>query len=250
MSESRIRTLAAISGMPRPIVMAHRGNSELCPENTMAAFRQAIADGANAIETDLHIASDGVPMCIHDGTVNRTCNGSGAVRDMTSVELQALSASCGRGGFSDEHIPTLRELLEILPPTVAVGMELKCDDFLDRDVCLRLLALLRETGVLERAFALSFSPARLNAVRTHAPEIATGLITMFALLPDRHGEFVGPLYPVLFANPFYVAMAHRRRQLVCPLDPTPEPRLWYYRLLGCDAVLTNNPAKTLRALGR
>ncbi len=55
---------------------------------------------------------------------------------------------------------------------------------------------------------------------------------------------------MMFLNPLYAWIGHRRGQLICPLDPNPEPRLWYYRLLGCDAVLSNDPAKTRRALGR
>lgn len=242
--------MEAFANRARPYVMAHRGNSEECPENTLAAFRRAIDDGTDAIETDLHISADGEFMCIHDATVDRTTNGKGAVREMTRDALQQLSASYGMPAFAEERIPTLRELLSILPAHVALGLELKTDDFLDEDVCRRLLALLHEMGAHERAFVLSFSRERLAAIRKSAPELRTGLITIKQLTPDREGELAGPLWPVMFVNPLYVWLAHRRGQLVCPLDPTPEPRLWYYRLLGCDAVLTNNPAKTIKALGR
>jgi glycerophosphoryl diester phosphodiesterase len=243
-------TLDAVGDRPRPFVMAHRGNSELCPENTLASFKRAIADGTNVIETDLHVSADGEFMCIHDGTLERTTDGQGAVREMTVAQLKQVSASYGRPEFADEQIPTLREVLAILPERVALGLELKCDDFLEAGVCKKLRALLEETQTLNRAFTLSFSRARLEAVRRYTPQIPTGLITLYDLLPARAGEFVGPLWPIMFLNPLYVWLAHRRDQLVCPLDPTPEPRLWYYRLMGCDAVLTNNPAKTLRALGR
>jgi glycerophosphoryl diester phosphodiesterase len=230
--------------------MAHRGNSARCPENTMAAFRMALEDGADAIETDLHLAADGTFMCIHDATVDRTTDGSGAVRSMTREALQSLSAGYGRPEFAGERIPTLRALLGILPPDVFLGLELKSDDFRDRAACLGLRDLLAETGVLGRAFAISFSEARLEAVRRFAPELPTGLITVFRPLPPRRGEFAGPLWPITLLNPFYVALAHRRRQLVCPLDPAPEPRLWYYRALGCDVVLSNDPGLTRRKLGR
>jgi glycerophosphoryl diester phosphodiesterase len=236
--------------VPRPFVMAHRGNSAHCPENTLAAFRRAIDEGTDGIETDLHLSADGVLMCIHDDTLERTTSGHGEVKAMTCKELQTLSAGYGRPEFAGERIPTLREVLELLPENMFIGLELKTDDFLDRAVCRQLATLLAETNSLNRAFALSFSRARLEAIRTHTPEMASGLITLFDLLPDRGGEFVGPFWPMLVANPLYARIAHRRGQLVCPLDPTPEARLWYYRLLGCDAVLTNDPAKTLRALGR
>ena len=230
--------------------MAHRGNSTRCPENTLTAFREALADGADALETDLHVSTDGVFMCIHDDTLERTTNGRGAVEARTCAELQQLDASYGRAEFAGAHIPRLEELMALLPPTVALGLELKSDAFLAREVCERLEATLRAGGGVERTFALSFSEARLEAVRRYAPSLATGLITIWSALPGRQGELAGPLWPFMFFNPLYAWIAHRRGQLVCPLDPDPEPRLWYYRFLGCDAVLSNDPAKTRRALGR
>lgn len=239
-----------LSGRSKPLIMAHRGNSALCPENTLAAFQRALDDGADAIETDLHLSSDGVLMCIHDATVDRTTNGHGAVAALTCAELQALDASYGMAAFTGAHIPTLVETIALIPDGVALGLELKSDAFLDREVCEKLEAVLRDGGILDRAFVLSFSQARLDAVRQYAPALATGLITLWSLVPSRKGELAGPLWPMMFLNPLYAWLAHRRGQLACPLDPNPEPRLWYYRWLQCDAVLSNDPGKTRRALGR
>ncbi len=246
---ARQQALHVMGNRPRPYVMAHRGNSVKCPENTLAAFRQAIEDGTDAIETDLHVLADGEFICIHDATVDRTTNGSGAVKSMTREVLQSFSASYGRPGFANERIPTLRQVLEILPQTTALALELKSDDFLEETVCVKLWLLLQEMRTDDRTVVLSFSKERLQAVRRYAPRISMGTITMFALMPGV-GELTGPWWPFMLLNPFYVTIAHRRGQLVCPLDPTPEPRLWLYKLLGCDAVLTNDPALTLRALGR
>ena len=68
--------------------------------------------------------------------------------------------------------------------------------------------------------------------------------------PRNGFELSGPFWPLLLLNPLYVWLAHRKGQLVCPLDPAPERRLPLYRLLGCDAVLSDDPEKTLRALRR
>ncbi len=68
-----------IPGKTKPYIMAHRGNRTACPENTLAAFRRAITDGADILETDLHLSADQVFVCIHDPTVDRTTDGSGAV---------------------------------------------------------------------------------------------------------------------------------------------------------------------------
>ena len=70
-------TLDALAHKVKPYVMAHRGNRVACPENTLASFRRALADGADLLETDLHLSSDGRLVCIHDATVDRTTNGKG-----------------------------------------------------------------------------------------------------------------------------------------------------------------------------
>lgn len=216
----------------------------------MAAFRQAIADGADIIETDLHVSADGVLMCIHDATVDRTTNGQGAVRDMTCAELQSLGAGYGRAKWAAETIPTLRDVLEMLPDTMGMALELKADDFLEETVCQQLYDLLHETGSLGRAVTLSFSRERLRAVNHYAPQVPVGLISMSNLTPEAAWMMTGSFWPLMFLNPFYTWLGHKNGQFVCPLDPTPDSRLWFYRLVGCDAVLTNDPAKTRHALGR
>jgi glycerophosphoryl diester phosphodiesterase len=118
--------------------MAHRGNRVACPENTLAAFRRALADGADILETDLRVSQDGAFVCIHDSTVNRTTDGRGAVAKMTLAALKQLRADCGRPAFNGERIPTLAEVAAILPPEVGLALELKTARFLEPDVCQRL----------------------------------------------------------------------------------------------------------------
>jgi glycerophosphoryl diester phosphodiesterase len=246
--------ILALPNRPKPYVMAHRGNSAACPENTLAAFRRALAEGADIIETDLHLTADDVFVCIHDGTVDRTTDGHGAVADMNLAQLKALSASYGRPEFAAERVPTLRELCALLnetPRTVALALELKTDRFLDPAVGRRLAAELSSFGLAERAVVLSFNLARVQTVGVVAPIIPQGLITMSRLSPRGTAvELIGAFWPIYFLNPFYVRQAHAAGQITCPLDPTPDRRLWYYRWLGCDAVLTNDPGATMRALGR
>ncbi len=230
--------------------MAHRGNRVACPENTLASFRRALEDGADILETDLWVSSDGVFVCIHDGTLDRTTDGRGSVEARSLAELKALSASCSRPGFAAERIPTLAEVATLLPPDRGLALELKSDRFLDPEVGRRLGEELAALGVLGRSVVLSFSRARLDATRLGAPGLPSGWITLKEARPARGVELLGPFWPLLLVNPLYVALAHRRGQAVAPLDPAPDGRLWLYRLLGCDAVLTNDPAETLRRLGR
>jgi len=71
-----------------PLIIAHRGDSANAPENTMAAFRLALEKGADGIELDVMLSADGVPVVIHDSTVDRTTNGSGRVRELTLDQLR------------------------------------------------------------------------------------------------------------------------------------------------------------------
>ncbi len=240
----------ALSGKPKPYLMAHRGNRVACPENTLAAFRHALDDGADILETDLHLTADNVFVCIHDATVDRTTAGSGPVADMTLDELKSLSASYGRHKFAAERIPTLTELAALLPPDVALALELKSDRFLESQVCQALVAELDRTGVRAQTVVLSFSLPRVQAVQAVAADIPIGWITLSRPWPLQGVQMLGPLWPLLLANPLYVRLAHAQGQLVCPLDPNPDARLGFYRRLGCDAVLSDDPGATALALGR
>jgi glycerophosphoryl diester phosphodiesterase len=240
----------SLPGRIKPYVLAHRGNRVLCPENTLASFRQAIQDGADILETDLHLSADGVFMCIHDATVDRTTDGSGTVAGMSLAELKRLSAAYGRPEFQAERIPTLAEVAGLLPADVALALELKTDRFLEPEICRRLAAELDELGIRDCSVVLSFSLARIQAVQAVAPDIPVGWITLSRAWPRRGVQLLGPLWPLLVLNPFYPWLAHRSGQLVCPLDPAPDGRLWLYRGIGCDAVLTDDPGSTCRALNR
>ncbi len=239
-----------IPGKAKPYLLAHRGNRVRCPENTLAAFRQALADGADALETDLHLTADGVFVCIHDATVDRTTDGRGPVAGMSLAELKALSASYGRPEFRDERVPTLGELAALLPADVALALELKSDRFLEPEVCRRLADELAAAGVRNRTVLLSFSLARLQAAQAVAPDLPIGWITLTRPWPLGGVQLLGPLWPLLLLNPLYPWLARRRGQLVAPLDPLPDRRLWLYKLLRCDAVLSDDPASTRAALGR
>lgn len=239
-----------LPGKQKPYLMAHRGNRAACPENTLAAFRRAFEDGADLLETDLHLTADGELVCIHDAAVDRTTNGTGAVAEMTLAQLKALSASCGMPGFQEERIPTLAETAAVLPPDAALALELKTDRFLEEAVCLQLAEELQRAGIRERSVVISFSEARIQAVKKYAPDIPIGLITLTRIFPKRGMELLGPFWPILYLNPFYVRAAHARGQIVCPLDPASTAHYGWFRFLKVDAVLADDPAAAARALGR
>ena len=234
----------------KPFIMAHRGNQVRYPENTLSAFRQAILDGADIIETDIQVSADLDFFCIHDPTVDRTTDGQGMVRDLSSEVIRSFNAAAQRPDLEPEPIPMLSEFIQITSEGTWVGLELKSERFSEPEVCARLIHKLQEEDAFHRSFALSFHPEHLRAIQLVAPDFPIGWITLSRFIPKNGYQMIGPIWPILFVNPLYVWIAHQMGQWVCPLDPNPNSRLWYYRRLGCDAVLTDDSGSTAQALRR
>ena len=182
--------------MPRYVV--HRGGAALWPENTLLAFRNAIALGARTLEFDVHGTADGDVAVIHDPTVDRTTNGTGAVAGLTVAALRGLRIRTREGTLTDAWVPTLGEVLslaapagvtllvEIKTPGAAVGYEriggvvTATPGARYEGLEARVLARLREAGVVERSILMAFNPAVVAEVRALAPR------QMTALLVERH----------------------------------------------------------------
>lgn len=238
----------AILQRPKPYIMAHRGASDHAPENTLASFRLALEAGADIVETDLWFTRDGELVCHHDATVTRMTGQPGNIAELTLGEVKALPIrSPFDARFPEERIPTLAELLDLLPPEVLLALELKDPRFADPAWAARLARQLEPRAATGDVVALSFELPFLQALHASDARVPLGHITLRWPFPTQPVALLGPLWMLLLANPTYVAWAHRRGKWVCPLDPAPHKRLRLYLRLGVDAILTNDPAAT-RAL--
>ena len=103
--------------------------------------------------------------------------------------------------------------------------------------------------MLDKCAVVSFNNELAESVARACPHLPSGMITLKKLFPTGNTALLGPLWPLLYLNPFYVARAHRLGSMVAPLDTTPEKRMSYYLWLGVDAVLTDRPAVTIEAMG-
>ncbi len=121
--------------MKKPLIIAHRGVSAFAPENTLAAFRQAVECGAEGLEFDVQLSKDGIPVIIHDFDLKRLGRRDGFVKDFTAEELQKIDVgswfnlrfkSKANEKFSSETVPTLAQLLNFLsePSALADGLDL------------------------------------------------------------------------------------------------------------------------------
>lgn len=160
-----------------PLLFAHRGGSALAPENTLAAFEAAVETwGADVLEMDVRLSREGELVVIHDATVNRTTNGTGAVRDQTLAELRALDAGArfvdleGRTSFRGRgvRIPLFTEVLDRFP-TTRLNVDAK-----DPEAQPRLVQLLNERGEEDRVLLASAEEeGRADALGYRGPVSAT-----------------------------------------------------------------------------
>ena len=157
--------------MSNLFVYAHRGASAEAPENTFAAFRRALDAGADGIEMDVHLASDGVPVVIHDDTLERTTDGTGAVAAHRAAQLRALDAGSWFGPrFAGEPLPTLEEALRLLAGRLRINLEVK-----EARAGLAVLDLLRYFPAAEVVVS-SFDHALLAALRRTAPDLPLAVL--------------------------------------------------------------------------
>jgi len=241
----------------RPRIIAHRGDSAHAPENTLTAFRLALEGGADALETDLWLTRDERVVLFHDPTAERLTGNPCRIADMRLSEVRSLTVRADRGpvrsgdnGPADEGVPTLDELLAMTPPGVLLVLELKDPRFAEPRHGRALIQAILPRVATRTAVVVSFSMALLRALKTVCPAVPVGHITLRQPLPLQRAELLGPYWPLLVVNPWYVRMAHRRGRLVAPLDPDLHRRLPRYMRLGVDAVLTSDPAATLALVQR
>ncbi|MEK6286796.1 MAG: glycerophosphodiester phosphodiesterase family protein [Acidobacteriota bacterium] len=184
----------------RPLVIAHRGASGLAPENTVAAFKLAVALGADGVEMDVQLSSDGTPVVIHDARVNRTTDGSGNVARLTLAQLQDLDAgswferrlsmrprvramvrrfSAETGDsfrtFSREPVPTLEVVLSLLAPAGLgrIYVELKGGPAKRRALLEAVLSVVRALRLERNVTLLSFDHAIVRSAKEIAGDIRT-----------------------------------------------------------------------------
>lgn len=156
----------AIKRVDTILVTGHRGASLLKPENTIAGFRIADELGCNSIEFDVNLTRDGVPVVIHDDTVDRTTTGTGRVSDLDMDELRRLNAGDG------ERVPSLDEVLRFAGGTkMDVQIELKGEGTI-RPSIERVIA----QGMISRARFTSFDTKRMTEVKNEYPEATTGIL--------------------------------------------------------------------------
>ncbi|MFB5190648.1 glycerophosphodiester phosphodiesterase [Alicyclobacillus fastidiosus] len=210
--EAAVQKVLAQHGLLR---IAHRGASATAPENTMHAFRQAIADGADMIELDVRLSKDGSLVILHDEYLNRTTSGCGLVCETHVDEIRRLDAgSWFQPQFAGARVPTLEEVLSQFPDT-CFNVELKtfplhrCTELVEG-----VLKAIAEAGAWARVLISSFDHAALQTARALSPDVLLGALycgrlwSPFALAEDLQLTSFHP--DVASLEPLFIAEAQAR----------------------------------------
>jgi len=154
------------------VCIAHRGASGHAPENTLAAFREAIEIGVDGMECDVHCTKDGQVIAIHDSTLSRTTNAKGLIEQMALDEVKKADAGSWFGPqFAGERIPTLREVLELTERKVVTVIEIKPDNITDK-----VVEEIESAKAVDHVVLQSFHPSVVGNAQELNPQIPRVLL--------------------------------------------------------------------------
>jgi glycerophosphoryl diester phosphodiesterase len=229
----------------RPLIISHAACGGHAPENTLAGVNTALDIGADAIEVDVQASADGVPVLMHDLTLDRTTNGSGDLASLTWEQLSALDA----GG---EPVPTFAQALELTRGRALLVAEIK------RAGCEEALAdVIRNAGALDEVMVWSFLPPVLEAMRQAEPKVPGSLL----IAPQSMGNWPSMRELALRLGLQAVSLSHSslnvdvvtqaRRSGLAVYAWTADAESDIQRLidLGADGIVTNYPDRALALLG-
>ena len=250
-----------------PLILGHRGASAVAPENTLAAFSQAIQDGADGIEFDVRLSSDGVAVVIHDDTLNRTGLISGAVSALSAAQLQKIdvgswfSKRTGGQTFAEETIPTLAAVFDLFASNNGVlYVEMKCAE---REAATLADAVVRQIGeknMHHRVVVESFALAAIAEVKRIDPRVRTAALfeprlsqpvstlrtqTMLKLAGQHHADEIALHHTLARSRTVQAAKAEGFEVVVWTVDEV----TWIERAResAIKALISNNPRVMVEA---
>lgn len=236
--------------MYRPLIIGHRGASAVAPENTLAAFKAAVAAGADGIEFDVRLASDGIPVVIHDDTLYRTGGVRKRVADLTSSELNKIDVGSWFGrDFGDQRVPSLSELFELFESNeLLLCLEMKGVTLQLVEACCRLI---EQHRLKDRVILSSFEHSALETVKSIDSTFRTAALfqSPFAFIVER-AIAIGASEIAVHHRITDERLAQKARLAdLRVVTWTVDDPAWVKRAqaIGIDALITNNPAALLTA---
>ena len=250
------------------LISAHRGGVALAPENTLASFRRGMEFKPDFLELDVHLTRDGIPVAIHDSTIDRTTNGSGRVVNFTFAELQQFNAAAKftGGPVEKQGIPSFGQVLDLVQDTdLRLEVEVKptADGLRYAGIEQKVVDDLAARNMLGRARILAFEFDTLLRVKAIHPQMQTIALLSLAYLGDTSAyEPVAALNHIQtmkadgigvnkdLVTAALVEEAHRRALRVGVWTVDAEEEMARFIALGVDSITTNRPDVLKKVLER
>jgi glycerophosphoryl diester phosphodiesterase len=244
-----------------PLIIGHRGASAVAPENTIAAFREAIAAGADGIEFDVRLTKDRIPVIIHDSTLHRTAGLRSRVIDSTWSDLKSVDVGSWfpHGNFTNEPLPSLEQLFTLFKDNdLGLYLEMKCDSQSEHlPLAQACCDLINRFSFKQRVIVECFDLRALEVIKTIDAEIKTAALFQPSLSQPSLLSDQRIIDQAIAIQASAVALHHRlaRRSLVEKAKSaglhvavwTVDDPAWVERArsMEIDALITNDPAKML-----
>ena len=222
----------------QPITIAHRGASSKAPENTLMAFDAAWRLGAEMIELDVRESVDGHLVCIHDPTIDRTANGSGAVEALTLKEIQEVDVGLA------QRIPLLSEVLEFARGRINVNLDLKIIGAEER-----IVSLIREMNLVDNSLVSSFFHLSLSEIREFDDEVRTAVLfekeidDLASYAVELGAHAVNPMEGLV--TEALISSAHESGLKVYPWTVNDEKNMIRLLNWGADGLITDHPDRSV-----
>ncbi len=237
----------------RPLIFGHRGAPRQAPQNTLAAFRAAANIGADGVELDVQLTKDGVPVVIHNRTVDETTNGSGPVAEMTLSQVKKLDAGFSFSPeFGGEQIPMLEDALSTLGQRLLFNIELKPAGQRSVELVAAVAEIVQRLKMSRRVWFSSYETYLLYRMHVLLPAVPCGILCYPPTLFSRLLSLVTPheaLHPNFrLISKKMVRRVHRKglrlaTWTVDSLEVAQQLADW-----GVDVLISNEPGKLLKAL--
>ncbi len=234
-----------------PQLIAHRGGPVYAPENTLAAFRNAIATGSDWLEMDVQMTWDGALVVMHDRTVDRTTDGTGEVRALTLEQIRALDAGDG------ERVPTFEEVVALAREAgVGILPEAK-SAHLYPGIEAKMVGAIVEADYVDKTIVQSFEPEALDTIHAINPEVQVcplyGLWDLNLSGPQPGGATtLCPMAETVILNPWMLRQAHTEgRRVFVWFGVVEHPLVMRFILaLGADGLMVDDPVALAKVMGR
>lgn len=232
----------------RPLLWGHRGSPHAAPENTLASFALALAQGADGVELDAQRCASGEVLVLHDASLLRTTGHDALLTRTPFSVIRGLDAGAHKGErFRGERVPLLRDVLAGFP--LLVNIELKCEEADDRGLTAEVVRIVREAGAGERVLLSSFNPLCLLRALWLAPELPRALLFESAQRWPLRSALFAPLlraaalHPeAVLATPARIARWRRRGYALGSWTVDDAAQAAALVAAGVSGIITNEPA--------